>query len=69
MAYPKEDHTPATFTILNFPVSDVDAAVDRLTAAGVRMERYEGFEQDARGVARDTEGRDSRSSRACSSIR
>jgi catechol 2,3-dioxygenase-like lactoylglutathione lyase family enzyme len=56
MVYPKPDHVPATYTILNFPVSDVDAAVDRLAAAGVRMERYEGFEQDAKGIARDTEG-------------
>ncbi|MET0771908.1 MAG: VOC family protein [Candidatus Limnocylindrales bacterium] len=56
MVYPKPDHEPASYTILNFPVSDVDAAVDRLVAAGVRMERYEGFEQDAKGIARDTEG-------------
>jgi predicted enzyme related to lactoylglutathione lyase len=56
MVYPKPDHVPATYTILNFPVPDVDAAVDRLTAAGVSMERYEGFDQDAKGIARDTEG-------------
>jgi catechol 2,3-dioxygenase-like lactoylglutathione lyase family enzyme len=56
MVYPKPDHTPATYTILNFPVPDVEAAVDRLVAAGVRMERYEGFEQDARGIARDPGG-------------
>ena len=52
MVYPKPDHVPATYTILNFPVKDVDAAVDGLVAAGVRMQRYEGFEQDAKGIAR-----------------
>ena len=56
LVYPKPDHVPATYTILNFPVSDVEAAVDRLVAAGVRMERFEGFEQDAKGIARDGEG-------------
>src|SRR6188472_2944863 len=56
LVYPKPDHVPATYTILNFPVPDVDAAVERLVAAGVRMERYEGFEQDAKGIARDEEG-------------
>lgn len=52
MVYPKDDHVPATYTILNFPVADVEAAVDRLIAAGVRMERYEGFDQDAKGIVR-----------------
>jgi len=52
LIYPKEDHTPATFTILNFPVDDVDKAVDELTARGVRFERYEGFDQDEKGVFR-----------------
>jgi catechol 2,3-dioxygenase-like lactoylglutathione lyase family enzyme len=50
--YPKQDHTPATFTILNFPVDDIDKAVDELAARGVRFERYEGAEQDDKGVAR-----------------
>jgi predicted enzyme related to lactoylglutathione lyase len=50
--YPKENHEPASFTILNFPVPDIDAAVDRLVAAGVTMERYEGLGQDERGIAR-----------------
>src|SRR3990170_3118978 len=54
--YPKGDHVPATFTVLNFPVDDVEAAVDRLTAAGVGFERYEGFEQDEKGIARGDEG-------------
>jgi catechol 2,3-dioxygenase-like lactoylglutathione lyase family enzyme len=52
LVYPKEDHTPATFTILNFPVEDVEAAVDQLAARGVRFERYEGFEQDDKGIFR-----------------
>ncbi|GAA3249116.1 VOC family protein [Nonomuraea helvata] len=53
LVYPKEQHTPATFTILNFPVEDIDKAVDELTARGVRFERYEGFPQDSRGVLRE----------------
>jgi len=56
MIYPKEDHTPATFTILNFPVVDVDEAVDQLSERGVTFERYEGFEQDEKGVARGDQG-------------
>ena len=50
--YPKPDHVPANFTILNFRVADVPAAVDALIAAGVKMERYPGLEQDAKGIAR-----------------
>ena len=52
LVYPKPDHTPATYTILNFPVDDIDKAVDELSARGVRFERYEGFQQDAKGIAR-----------------
>ena len=51
--YPKENHEPASFTVLNFPVADVEAAVDSLTQAGVTFERYEGFDQDERGIMRD----------------
>ena len=54
--YPKDDHEPATFTVLNFPVDDIEAAVDRLTAAGVTFERYDGFNQDEKGIARGDEG-------------
>jgi catechol 2,3-dioxygenase-like lactoylglutathione lyase family enzyme len=54
--YPKDNHVPATFTVLNFPVEDVDAVVDQLTAAGVTFERYDGFEQDEKGIARGGEG-------------
>ena len=53
LIYPKENHEPASFTVLNFPVADVDAAVDQLTAAGVTFERYEGSGQDGRGIMRD----------------
>jgi catechol 2,3-dioxygenase-like lactoylglutathione lyase family enzyme len=53
LVYPKENHEPATYTILNFPVDDIDKAVDELSARGVRFERYEGFDQDEKGVSRD----------------
>ena len=56
MVYPKPDFTPATYTILNFQVEDIDTAVDELTGRGVRFERYEGFDQDAKGIARDPHG-------------
>jgi catechol 2,3-dioxygenase-like lactoylglutathione lyase family enzyme len=52
MIYLKADFVPATYTILNFPVEDVEEAVDGLTAGGVSFERYEGFEQDEKGIAR-----------------
>jgi catechol 2,3-dioxygenase-like lactoylglutathione lyase family enzyme len=52
LIYPKPDFTPATYTILNFPVDDIDRAVDELVAHGVSLERYDGFEQDERGIAR-----------------
>jgi catechol 2,3-dioxygenase-like lactoylglutathione lyase family enzyme len=52
LVYPKPGHTPADYTILNFPVDDVDAAVDELTRRGVRFERYDGTEQDERGIMR-----------------
>lgn len=55
--YPKENHEPATFTVLNFEVDDVEDAVDRLTAAGVRFEQYEGeIQTDEKGIARAPEG-------------
>jgi predicted enzyme related to lactoylglutathione lyase len=52
MIYPKPDFTPATYTILNFAVDDVDAAVEELGSRGVDFERYEGLEQDDKGIAR-----------------
>src|SRR5688500_2105435 len=48
--YLKPDFEPATYTILNFPVDDVDEAVDQLGARGVSFERYDGFEQDEKGI-------------------
>jgi predicted enzyme related to lactoylglutathione lyase len=54
--YPKDNHVPATFTVLNFPVADVEQAVDQLTEAGVTFERYEGFDQDEKGIARGGDG-------------
>ncbi|GAA4584892.1 VOC family protein [Planotetraspora phitsanulokensis] len=50
LIYPKPDHTPATFTILNFPVDDIESAVDALAARGVRFETYEG--SDDKGIFR-----------------
>ncbi|MDB5195498.1 MAG: hypothetical protein JWO84_682 [Parcubacteria group bacterium] len=50
--YPKTDHVPATFTVLNFAVEDIDAAVDALADKGVGFERYEGMHQDEKGIAR-----------------
>lgn len=52
LVYPKDNHVPATFTVLNFPVADIDEAVDELVRRGVRMERYAQFDQDEKGVFR-----------------
>jgi catechol 2,3-dioxygenase-like lactoylglutathione lyase family enzyme len=52
LVYPKPNHEPATFTILNFPVDDIDEAVDALAARGVAFERYDEFGQDEKGIAR-----------------
>jgi predicted enzyme related to lactoylglutathione lyase len=56
MVYPKPDFTPATYTVLHFQVEDVDAAVEQLITSGVTMERYDGFDQDDKGIARDSLG-------------
>ena len=53
LIYPKPDHTPARFTILNFPVEDIDRAVEDLTGRGIEMMRYEGVSQDEKGIMRD----------------
>ena len=53
LVYPKEDHEPATYTILNFPVDDIDAAVDALMEKGVAFELYEGAPQDEKGIVRE----------------
>ena len=52
LVYPKEDHEPAVFTILNLAVPDIEQAVDVLVERGVEMLRYEGFGQDERGISR-----------------
>jgi catechol 2,3-dioxygenase-like lactoylglutathione lyase family enzyme len=51
LVYPKDDHVPAAYTILNFPVPDIERTVDALTARGVTFERYDGFDQDERGIS------------------
>ncbi len=56
LIYPKADHVPASYTVLNFPVEDIDVAVDALAAAGVAMTRYEGMHQDDRGIMRGRAG-------------
>jgi catechol 2,3-dioxygenase-like lactoylglutathione lyase family enzyme len=51
--YPKPDHQPATFTVLNFEVDDIDAAVDDLATRGVQLERYDGVPGvDEKGILR-----------------
>jgi catechol 2,3-dioxygenase-like lactoylglutathione lyase family enzyme len=52
LVYPKPNHTPATYTVLNFPVEDVDKAVDGLVERGVRFERYAGAGTDEKGIHR-----------------
>lgn len=54
LVYPKPNHVPASYTVLNFPVTDVGQAVDELTARGVAFEHYEGtqIETDAKGIFR-----------------
>ncbi len=54
--YPKPNHEPATFTVLNFEVDDIEATVDELVGKGVPLERYEGIDQDDRGISRDAGG-------------
>src|ERR687892_1395492 len=52
LVYPKPDHTPATFTILNFPVDDIEKVVDELAERGVRFERYDDSNTDEKGIYR-----------------
>jgi len=57
MIYPKPNHEAATFTVLNFAVSDVEKTVDALTKAGVKFEQYTGnIQTDAKGIARGNGG-------------
>ena len=53
LVYPKDDHEPATYTILNFPVDDIDAAAEALMERGVAFEIYEGAPQDEKGIVRE----------------
>ena len=52
LVYPRPDHAPATYTVLNFPVDDIDKAVDALTERGVALERYPGLDADEKGIFR-----------------
>jgi catechol 2,3-dioxygenase-like lactoylglutathione lyase family enzyme len=52
LLYPKADHVPATYTVLNLSVTDVEEAVDELAARGVQTIRFEGYEADDRGIHR-----------------
>jgi predicted enzyme related to lactoylglutathione lyase len=56
LIYTKPSHTPASFTILNFPVDDIDQAVDELTRRGVSFLRYDGVPHDEKGIVRDGGG-------------
>jgi predicted enzyme related to lactoylglutathione lyase len=56
MIYPKPDYAPATYTVLNFPVDDIDAAVEQLSGRGVKFLRYDEFGQDEHGISREEGG-------------
>lgn len=56
LVYPKPNHEPATFTVLNFPVDDIDKAVDELTAKGIVFEQYSELKTDEKGISRDPNG-------------
>ncbi len=56
MVYPKPNHEPATYTVLNFPVDDIDKAVDELTAKGVVFEQYSDLKTDQKGISRNPNG-------------
>jgi hypothetical protein len=55
--YPKPNHQPATFTILNFPVNNIENAVDELTSKGIRFEQYDGFiKTNEKGISHNPQG-------------
>lgn len=56
LAYPKPDHQPAGFTVLNFAVENIEDVVSGLNKRGVAFERYDGIDQDEHGIARDPRG-------------
>ena len=53
--YPKDNHEPATYTVFNFLVENINEAVDELVTRGVKFEKYDGFDQDDKGIARSTD--------------
>ena len=53
MIYQKDNHVPATFTVLNFPVADVEKAVDELMGKGITFEQYKEFKTDKKGISRE----------------
>lgn len=57
IVYPKPDHQPATFTILNFPVKEIENIVDELISRGIKFEQYEGnIKTDEKGICRNPQG-------------
>jgi len=57
IVYPKPDHVPATFTVLNFPVKNIDEKVDELISKGVSFEQYDGqIKTDEKGISRNNGG-------------
>lgn len=52
LVYPKADHSPASFTVLNLSVDDIDSVVDEMTSEGLEFQRYPGIEADDRGIHR-----------------
>ena len=57
IVYPKPNHIPATFTVLNFPVDNIDETVDKLTSLGVRFEQYDGdIQTDRKGICKSDQG-------------
>lgn len=56
LIYVKPDFAPASYTILNFEVADIEATVEGLNARGIELERYEGMDQDEQGISRSPAG-------------
>jgi len=56
LIYPKSEHQPATFTVLNFPVQDIEKTVDELSTKGIKFEQYDYLQTDARGISRNPQG-------------
>ncbi len=54
--YPKDNHRPATFTVLNFVVQNIDKTVDYLINNGIELEQYDDFDHDEKGIARSNGG-------------